>query len=330
MSTRSSLLSPLKSFRLFLERLQYRDKAQPAPILLERHRIYIVPTRSGFVFALMMFAMLIGALNYNNSLAYLLTFLLTGVGFVAMIHTFQNLFKLTLHIGHTQAVFCGEALHFPLIIENHNNNIRRAITLYSETEVIHGIDIDANSNKTVLIQQPTTARGVQPLQRFTLQTTYPLGLFRAWSPVYVDSSAIVYPKPAPPGTPPPETVGHHGTRIQSGLGDDDFIGIRGYQKGDSLKHIDWKAAARGLPLMTKQYGSNVSEQLWLTWNSLPNLDTEQRLSQICRWILDSEKRGDTFGLDIPDYVLAPSRGESHRQQALLSLSLFGKRGARDD
>ena len=131
--------------------------------------------------------------------------------------------------------------------------------------------------------------------------------------------------PAPPGTPPPEGSGNQGNRIQSGLGDDDFIGIRGYQKGDSLRHVDWKAAARGMPLMTKQYGTTVSEQLWFRWDSLQHLDIESRLSQISRWIIDAEKRSDSFGIQLPDFVLNPSRGESHRHKALHALATFGLR-----
>ncbi len=326
MSFVSSLINPVSSFRSFLERLQYRDKAKPAPITLHRRRIYIVPTRSGFVYALVMFSMLIGAINYSSSLIFLLTFLLTAVGFTSMVHTFQNLHRLVLLTGHTKSVFCGNTLYFPLIIENPSKRTRRSIILYNHHEAIHGIDIEALSNKTVFIPQPTTQRGISGLERFTLQTTYPLGLFRAWSPVFIDNSAVVYPVPALPGKAPPIASGRQGTRIQRGLGDDDYIGIREYQKGDSLRDIDWKAMARGLPLMTKEYGAAVSEDLWFNWNALPNLDDEARLSQITRWIIDAERRGDSFGIDIPGFTLSPSHGETHRHQALHALALFGLRG----
>ena len=47
-------------------------------------RVYILPTGVGLVFGIMGFAMLLGSMNYNNNLSFVLTFLLAGLGFVSM------------------------------------------------------------------------------------------------------------------------------------------------------------------------------------------------------------------------------------------------------
>ncbi len=47
---------------------------------LHSKRIYILPTGVGFVFALMTFAMLLGSMNYNNNLSFVLTFILDHSG----------------------------------------------------------------------------------------------------------------------------------------------------------------------------------------------------------------------------------------------------------
>ena len=56
------------------------------PVELRRNRIYILPTRSGIAYAAMVFAMLLGGMNYNNNLGLGLTFVLVSLGLVAMHH----------------------------------------------------------------------------------------------------------------------------------------------------------------------------------------------------------------------------------------------------
>ncbi len=57
------------------------------PFTLGSRRIYILPTRNGLYFAVLVLAMLLGSMNYNNSLGFALAFLLAAVGLVAMHHT---------------------------------------------------------------------------------------------------------------------------------------------------------------------------------------------------------------------------------------------------
>ncbi len=54
-------------------------------------RIYILPTRHGYAFVLALCAMLLGAINYSNGLAYALTFLLASLALVSMLHANRNL-----------------------------------------------------------------------------------------------------------------------------------------------------------------------------------------------------------------------------------------------
>ena len=68
---------------LRLRALAYAERRLPAltrlrkpeslPIHLDRRRIYVLPTGFGITFALLLFVMLLGALNYANNPALLLT-----------------------------------------------------------------------------------------------------------------------------------------------------------------------------------------------------------------------------------------------------------------
>ena len=53
-----------------------RQGADSEPVTLHRRRVYILPTKMGVAYSLMVFAMLLGSMNYNNSMGFALTFLL--------------------------------------------------------------------------------------------------------------------------------------------------------------------------------------------------------------------------------------------------------------
>lgn len=66
------------SLRKRLERLARPRHPEPLPVTFDRRRVYILPSRFGWFFLLLLFAMGIGALNYNNNPALLLALLLAG------------------------------------------------------------------------------------------------------------------------------------------------------------------------------------------------------------------------------------------------------------
>ena len=95
-----------------------RTKRQHGPIVISRRRVYIVPTRYGYAYAVMLLVMLLGAMNYSNSMAFALTFLLSGLGLIGMHHTHGNLVNLRLLTLRARPVHAGEDAEFELEIEN--------------------------------------------------------------------------------------------------------------------------------------------------------------------------------------------------------------------
>ena len=64
---------------------------------------------------------------------------------------------------------------------------------------------------------------------------------------------------------------------------------------------------------------------WLEWSALEGMETEKRLSQLCRWILASESRSARpYGLRVPGTEIAPGRGPSHRIRCLRALALYAR------
>src|SRR5215472_4959178 len=102
-------------------------------------------------------------------------------------------------------------------------------------------------------------RGEHKIEALDLTSCYPLGFVRASKRLVSNQTYLVYPKPAGNPQLPTNRSGLASSWVQQSIGPgDDFAGVRAYVPGESQRHIDWKAAARGQPLMTKQFAAETS------------------------------------------------------------------------
>ena len=296
------------------------------PIVLTQRRIFIIPSKTGLLFAVVLGLMLIGAINYNLSLGHALVFLLGGLGLVAMVHTFRNLVTLRLTPGRAEPVFAGETARFTVHLENTRQQPRRALDLaFGQNETI-STNIPANASTTVAVPCPTKARGLLAPGRITLSTRYPLGLFYAWSYPHPPLNCLVYPKPIETPLPHASAVADTGQR-QGEHGQEDFTGLRQRQPNDSPRHIAWKAVARNIdssPLLIKQFAGGAAEELWLDLALTTGNDLETRLSILTGWVIAAERLHARYGLRLPGREIAPDQGNKHRDSCLEALALYGQ------
>ncbi|MFO7592530.1 MAG: DUF58 domain-containing protein [Pseudomonadota bacterium] len=311
------------AMRAFWHRLFRHDRPEHGPVTLGRRRVYIIPTRSGVIFALVLLAMLIGAINYQNSLAFALTFLLTGLAVVSMIHAVRNLYGLQLHGGQPRPVFAGASARFPLNLDNRGGPARYALKVMMDDHPPITLDLSQDGGQWIELPRHAPHRGYLGAGRITLYTRYPLGLFHAWSYVTLSMRCLVYPRPDDSRGLPHETQQEYGSVGDQGRGSDDFTSLRTYHPGDSLRHVHWKALAREQGLMTKEFGGGITEELWLEWERLGNLGHEARLSRLCRQVLEADRLGLAYGLRLPGIELPIGHGDSHRRRCLETLALFG-------
>lgn len=312
----------------FRQWLFQTGRADPAPIVLSQRRIFIVPSRIGLLFGLVLMVMYAGAVNYNLGLGHALVFLLVSLGHTGLVYSFRNLYGLRIRPGRAAPVFAGETASFTIRFENDRPQARPALRVRcgkdgAEVEV----DIPGNASLAVALPVAATRRGWQPLGRLTLSTTYPLGLFYAWSYPQPAMRCLVYPTPLPYPPPMPQAGARPG-RQGSGAGDEDFSGLRTRQPGDSPKHIAWKAYARDpeqRPLLVKQFAGGNEPELWLDWDDLPDaMDIETRLSIMTGWVIATEEAGRRYGLRLPEQAIAPAKGGPHARHCLKVLALFGQ------
>lgn len=304
---------------------QWLRTARPAgqSITLERRHIYILPTRAGLLFAVTLICMLIGAINYSLSLGFLLTFLLAGLGIVAMLHTWRNLLNLTISPSRPAPVFAGQTAHFPFTVAAGNTVDRHAVFLSADHGPAHSCDIPHQRQAQLQLPVPSRARGWLAPGRITVYTEFPLGLFRAWSYIAPDHRCLVYPAPAPSGLALPGNAAAPAPgRLSAAREDDDFSGLREYRHGDSIRRVDWKASARAQALLSKNFAGAASQILWLDWQDAPGRDIETRLSQLTRWVLDTHDTAAPFGLRLPGKEIPPAQGDMHCEHCLQTLALY--------
>lgn len=308
-----------------LAKLARVHRYRGSSVALHRKRIYILPTRYGWVYGALVGLMLIGAVNYANNLVFLLSFLLAALGLNAMVQTHRNLAGLTLSLGNIGDRFAGEAGEFPVTIGAGGRpryGIRLILDLPSPV-----IDVDAKTPQSLVLRLIGQRRGHHRLPRLRIETRYPLGLFCAWSYLQSDQQAWVYPAPEAL-LPLPQVLGAGAAPV---LGDapkqargDSIAGVRDYQQGDSPRRIDWRALARGRGLLTKTTdGAPAAGERWLQWHDAAPLATEQRLSVLAYWLLETRRQQQVAGLRLPGIELAPKQQRQGLEAALRALASYG-------
>jgi uncharacterized protein (DUF58 family) len=303
-----------------------RQGADSRSIQLSSRRVYILPTGIGLIYALMTFAMLLGSMNYNNNLSFVLTFLLVSLGLVAMHQCQRNLVGLEISFAGVEPVFAGQSAEFRIAVTNTARNHRYDIQLYFEQIKSTPDDLCPGESRVFQLDIPTTVRGRVRLPRFGIRTLFPFELFRAWAWLHMDLHGLVYPQPAERAPAPPPTETARGHRQHDARGEEDFAGLRRFQLGDSPHHVAWKAYARSGDLLAKQFSGADTSSQWFDLRQVTAGDIEQRLSILTRWIVDAERTHADYGLKLIADEIAPANGAAHRHRCLEALALFDLAG----
>ncbi len=303
---------------------QWLNRRLPPANSVELHQgnVFILPTREGIYFMVLVVLMVIAAINYQNSLIFLIAFLLFSLFMVSILHTFRNLSGLLLQAGSSRPAFAGEDAEFDVVVSRDGDRQYEGLRLGWDMEMLAGVDLIEVREARVRLFVPTAARGRFNPGRLLVETNYPVGLFRAWSWIDLDMSAIVYPRPLFAGDIPDAYTSSADGEAVKRDGVDDFYGLRDFSAGDSIRHVAWKSYARTEDMQVKEFAALVDRRVWLDWSSLDGLDRESRLSRLCYWVLQLSATTDDYGLRLPGIVIEPGSGGDHRERVLRELALF--------
>jgi uncharacterized protein (DUF58 family) len=294
-------------------------------ITLTQRNVYILPTRPGFMLGLTLVVLLVASINYQLNLGYLLTFLLAGSAVIGMYVCHGTLRGLTMNLLLPDAHFAGASATLTVVLTNERASVRPGIGL-SILDATHEdrwawTDVPGLGRSTVQVAFKPERRGLHRVPPLTAETRFPLGTFRVWTVWRPAAQVLVYPAPeaSPPPLPSgePRTGGLATARIQ---GSGEFDGVRAYRRGDPMKLVVWKKAAKANELVSRDTQQAQRYELFLDFAQAGHLGTEHRLSRLTAWVLQADRLGLDYGLRLPHQEIKPASGEAHKRRCLEALA----------
>ncbi|MDO5288955.1 MAG: DUF58 domain-containing protein [Pseudomonadota bacterium] len=291
-------------------------------LTLRQGNVYILPTRAGWMLACTLVVLLIGAINYQLNLGYLLTFLLAGCAAAGMWVCHGTLRGLTLQLPPPQPLFAGGLATLDVKLTNTRRSPRYAIGLaLLDTGHWAFADVPAQGQAMVQVSFKPARRGLHRVPTLTAQTHFPLGTFRVWAVWRPAAQVLVWPQPEalPPPLPPGEP--RAGAGVAGGArAAGEFDGVRQYQRGDPMKLVVWKKFAKSGELLTRDTMQMQQQELWLDFARAGHLDVEARLSRLAAWVLAADAQGLDYGLRLPGVEIPPASGHAQKLRCLQALA----------
>lgn len=294
-------------------------RAEPLPTRLDRRRIYVLPTGFGLMFGVLLFVMLVGALNYGNNAAVLLTCVLGGAAGASLFVGFRGMSGLVLARLQADEAHAGESVSVRLRFEP-GARARAGLRLrHREVDAAFALPADGPADVSIAFDE--TQRGWQRIGRVRVWTDYPLGLFRIWSWLNPDVEFLVYPALERPAPPLPSGAGRIGEQAAAGASDE-HAGLRDYRPSDATRLIAWKASVRHDSLLVRDIEHRSGEALTLDHAALRGMDGEARIRRLAAWVVDAEAARRTYTLRLPAESIGPGLGAEHQRACLRALALM--------
>jgi uncharacterized protein (DUF58 family) len=304
---------------------------------MKKENFRLRPTALWLIFGPVLGCMWLAAVNYSNNLVYAILYLVGALSFVSIFHTWTNLASLRVEHIRVQPAFAGEEVRLEIHLRNPAKHTiyglcfarlgdeaglsRRPVPL--RTPGGGGVRIEAGDSCSAEAVFPAERRGMYRFESLLVKTSYPLGLF--WASFRVPVNAVYYVYPQARGNadwPELHPGGEQGSPASLKPGDD-FSGVRAYLPGESLRHVDWKAYARGRPLSVKQFTGGIGRELRLDAAEMSRLPLEARLSQLALWIVNAEKAEIPYALKLGRTTLPLGLGPAQSRRALEALAVAG-------
>ncbi|OED39041.1 hypothetical protein AB833_15965 [Chromatiales bacterium (ex Bugula neritina AB1)] len=304
-----------------LLRVEARDEL---PITLRHERIYILPTKRGLAFFAVIAVMLVASMNFGLNLGYALSFIFIGLIASCLLSTYLNLAQLQFTCAHAADCHACSPQNFSVTLRDPLQRQRHSITVTNADGIADTIDLKPGAEANITLQLVPKNRGTHALGRLTISSNFPLGLWRGWGYMHTPVSAYVYPNPE---TPCPDFAPQKtstGEMISALTPDREFAELKQYQQTDSPGAVAWKSVARGAGWYSKHFDAEQRAiDLKLRWQDTPSdQNIEQRLSRLCAWILEAEKRSQHYAFELPGISRSANSGLDHQQRCLRDLASY--------
>jgi Uncharacterized conserved protein (some members contain a von Willebrand factor type A (vWA) domain) len=296
-----------------------------AQITLNRHNLFIFPSRTGGVYLALTAAIFLLGSNYENNLVLALAYLLFSLFVISMHYCHFNLSGLHIEAIPTSTSYAGKTVRFQIQIHTRS---RRRYDLHLTADGAIGEHLPELAAQDQLgVSFLTQRRGWLHPGRLRLSSQWPLGLLQCWTLIDLQQRVLVYPQPQPcelqlqaddaMASGDRAVSAHHQT-----TGMDEIQGVRPYRPGESLSQIAWKQVAQGRGWVSKEFSTPLPEQCWLELRKTPGYTLEEKLSHLCYQLQLLERQGSRYGLLLGQQRIPPGAGEPHQTACLTALALY--------
>ncbi|MBL8310748.1 MAG: DUF58 domain-containing protein [Burkholderiales bacterium] len=309
------------------------DATKADQVELVQRRIYLLPTARGLFVILTAVLLLLVGVNYQLSLAYVVSFLLAGLMQAALLASYRNLQGLVVRAGRSPLVRQGDPLTFVLSVSSPERvrcglrfdatvtapTLGSSLSRHTSPRIAAGADAVA----AVPLEFGGLRRGIVALGRIAVESRAPYGLVRAWSYVHFEWIGLVAPVPESPSPALPLTASDddvHSAPDRHAAHDPDSL--RDFVAGDSLKRVAWKQVAKSGRWFTRTGESGAAQNVELNWQDTTMSDTDARLSRLAAWVARADNEGCAFSLWLPNGQLAMAGGAQQVADATRLLAMY--------
>ena len=284
--------------------------------------LFILPTGAGVMFGALLLVMLITGINYQNSLIYMLTFVLGGV-FVGAIHqTHRNLAGLTLALSRAGEAIAGDTVPFSLRLTAGKDDAI-AVQVSSGGSLQVWVSVPAGQSRDVSVLLWASSRGYVRPDRIRIETRYPFGLLKVWSWLRPVSAGLAFAKPI--AAPELSATAEDGeseavASVQAGS---DSADLRPWREGDSSQRVLWKRFARTGQLVVADWQGQSGNPQWLDFQAFIGVNSEMRLCYLAFLVGDHQRLNARYGLSLPGQLIEPDSGAAHALRCQRALAVWG-------
>ena len=302
---------------------QWIKKRNPAsnPQIFNSNNLYILPSRFGWAYGLVLLTLFSGAINYQISTVFLMTFLLAVIGLVSAWEAHANLKELSVKLISIKDAQQGKPALVTLLLHS-NNKIRFGLEFQVGKQATTRLEKIPLEGLQFIVPIETSLRGSFLLPPIIISSLFPFGIFRVWGYAHFDKHYYVYPEPISPNFWPPSSANQN-KKKKDIPGDEELYDLKQVENPWVQPNlIAWKIAAKGQGWYLKTMSNNEGNYWLFSLNDLPAVDVELKLQYLSYWLQIAEENGYIYSLELTKVPSQFSQGEEHLQYCLRQLALY--------
>jgi len=275
---------------------------------LKQRDILVFMYQQGYLYLVLILITFIAGVNYANNLILGFCFLISAVLCISFYLVVKQLHQLKIEVIVPEVGRVGQAMQIEIIFYQ-EREIVRYLNLYYAKQIIPVL-VQHKQQRFHLLVWPEE-RGPLHLQRLQIYSTYPFGLVRAWTYLYLEQMSWIAPQALDFKA---ENAAQNALKQAQDM--DEFQELRDFKTGNSYHAVSWKQAARGQGLYIKVFESYPEQnKIEICYEHMPSSEHEEKLSLMMGLVDQCEQQQCPYRLVLPQDELATGSGEAQFQKA---------------